>query len=165
MKSKILAVVLLVGFATCANANLIRNPSFETIPGSVLGQGIMPSEWTTAHVTAGPGADTYSNDGSYGVSPSELGNFTGVTALDGIRWVAGWSAADEHFGQTLSAPFIGGQSYMFSGYLIQAKRSNLDHPGGYALYLTPDATGNIGAGALLGNIGPTTNSNDWEFFL
>lgn len=89
MKHKIFVAALLSGFATCANANVIRNPSFEIIPGSVLNQGIMPSEWTTAHVTTGPGADTYSTDGSDGASPSDLGNFTGVTAFDGIRWVAG----------------------------------------------------------------------------
>lgn len=159
MKSKILAAAILINFTTYANANLICNPSFETIPGTILGQGIMPSEWTVVQSTP----DTYSNDGSYGLSPSANGNFTGVTAFDGIRWVAGWSVADERFGQMLSVPLIEGQTYTFSSYLIQAKRSDLDHPGGYELYLTPDATGNIGAGALLGNVGPTTDSNDWEF--
>jgi hypothetical protein len=159
MKRKILAAAILVNVATCANANLIRNPSFETIPGTVLGQGILPSEWTVVQSSA----DTYSNDDSYGLSPSANGNFTGVTAFDGIRWVAGWSAADERFGQMLSVPLTGGQAYSFSSYLIQAKRSDLDHPGGYELYLTPDATGNIGAGALLDSIGPTTDSDDWEF--
>ena len=160
MKIRLTISILMLAFAQVANANLIRNASFEDIPGTIIGQGIMPSEWVIANVTP----DTYSNDGSYGLAPSAGsggGNFTGVTAQDGIRWVAGWSSANEYFGQTLSAPLVGGQSYSFSSYLIQAKRSDLDHPGGYGVYLSSGST-DIG-GELLGNIGPTTDSNDWEF--
>ncbi len=160
MNRKILGVLILASFTTCANANLIRNPSFETIPGLNTGQGILPSEW----IVMNSSPDTYSNDGSYGLSPSFSGNFSGVTAHDGDRWVAGWSnvSGGERFGQFLSSTLTGGQDYTFSSYLIQAKRSDLDHTGGYELYLT-DFTGDISTGALLGSIGPTTNSDDWEF--
>jgi hypothetical protein len=157
MKSKLTITMILLAFVQVANANLIRNASFEDIPGAFTGQGIMPSEWTIVNVTP----DTYSNDGSYGLSPSVNGNFTGVTAQDGVRWVAGWSSAFEFFGQALSVPLIGDQSYTLSSYLIQAKRSDLDHFGGYEVYLTSGSASITGE--LLGNIGPTTNSNDWEF--
>ena len=157
MKIKLTISILMLAFAQVANANLIRNASFEDIPGTIIGQGIMPSEWVIANVTP----DTYSNDGSYGLAPSAGsggGNFTGVTAQDGIRWVAGWSSANEYFGQTLSDTLVGGQSYTFSSYLIQAKRSDLDHTGGYDIFLSSSSTEE-----LLGSIGPTTDSNDWEF--
>ena len=88
----------------------------------------------------------------------------GVTAFDGIRWVAAWSTADERFGQLLTTHLVGGDSYTFSSYLIQAKRSDLDHFGGYELFLTSDSSGNTATGSLLGSIGPTTDSGDWEFF-
>jgi hypothetical protein len=94
-------------------ANLIRNPSFEMIPGPVVGQGILPSEWIQLG-SVPPVADTYSSDGSYGLLPADLGNFPGVTAFDGIRWVAGGSGGipaapvPEEFGQVLTTPlFLG----------------------------------------------------------
>ena len=159
MKLKILTTALFIFFATSANANLIRNASFETVPNANNGQGIMPSDWISTNVTP----DTYSNDGSYGLGPAANGNFTGATAFDGIRWVAAWSLAAERFAQVLTAPLVGGQTYDFSAYLLQAVRGDLDHVGGYALYLTSDASGDISSGALLGSIGPTTDSDDWEF--
>ena len=160
MKSKLTITVILLAFVQVANANLIRNASFEDIPGAFTGQGIMPSEW----ITTNSSPDTYSNNGTYGLFPSDGsagGNFTGVTAQDGIRWVAGWSTQPENFGQNLTSTLIGDQSYTLSSYLIQAKRSDLDHFGGYEVYLTSGSTSNTGE--LLGSIGPTTNSNDWEF--
>jgi len=161
MKIILMTTVLLVAFTTSANAaNLIRNAGFETVPGAATGQGIMPSDW----VTTNSSPDTYSNDGSYGLPPSGFGNFPGVTAQEGIRWVAGWSSEPENFGQTLSSSLIGGQAYSLSAYLIQAKRAVLDHPGGYEVYLTADATGNIASGVLLGNLGATTNLDTWEYF-
>ncbi|MEE9342992.1 MAG: hypothetical protein V3V12_05130 [Gammaproteobacteria bacterium] len=159
MIAKIIIATLFTAYVTSVNANLIRNASFENVPDMSSGQGKMPSEWTATNSTP----DTYSNDGSYGLSPSGFGNFNGVTAFDGIRWVAGWSLADERFGQLLSDPLIVGQSYTFSSYLIQAKRSDLDNMGGYELYLTADTMGDINAGTLLGSIGPTTDSDSWEF--
>ena len=66
MKIKFTISIILLVFAQVANANLIRNASFEDIPGAAFGQGIMPSEW----VIANSSPDTYSNDGSYGLAPS-----------------------------------------------------------------------------------------------
>ncbi len=106
----IMAVLLVMpSFATP-----LRNPSFEMIPGPVVGQGILPSDWI--QLAPSPGADTYSNDGSYGVLPGAFGNFPGITAHDGIRWVAGGGGdipaapAPEVFGQMLTSPLISGQA-------------------------------------------------------
>src|SRR5262245_2175534 len=94
-------------------ANLIQNPSFEQTPCSTpcnQGQGVMPSNWLILNVTP----DTWSNDGSYGLPPDAFGDFTGATAQDGIRWVAGWSLAVEIFGQALASPLVPGQQYTLS---------------------------------------------------
>src|SRR5690349_518562 len=100
----VLSLTLLVGFTLLTRPasaqNLLRNPGFETVPGNQPGEGILPSDWQLINSTP----DTYSNDGSFGLIPGNLGNFTGVTAHAGIRWVAGWSAANEIFGQTLTNP-------------------------------------------------------------
>ena len=97
---------------------LLRNPNFEDVPdggadGGTLGQGFMPSEWDTPAV----GSDTYSNDGSYGLAPADYGNFPGVTAYSGIRWVAGWSAVPEDFWQTLTTPLTPGNVYRIGAAL------------------------------------------------
>lgn len=141
-----------------AHANLLRNPGFETVPGTVSGQGILPSEWTILSSTP----DTYSNDASYGLGPSTGGNFTGVTADEGLRWVAGWDLADERFGQTLSSPLVGGASYQLDAALIQARRTDLDVRGGYEVFLAPSVLGASTNSVLLGKLGPTTDSDDWE---
>ena len=144
-----------------ASGNLLRNRSFEDVPSSAtLGQGVLPNDWKIVSVTP----DTYSNDGSFGLPPNAFGNFVGITAQNGIRWVAGWSLAFETFGQLLSVPLVPGESYDLSGYLIQAARPDLDFPGGYDLYLTTDDTGNLFSGKHLGRIGPTTDLASWESF-
>lgn len=90
-----------------AVADLLVNPSFETVPSSETGQGFLPSDFVSA-ASIDPGADTYSNDGSYGLTPAAFGNFPGLTAQDGIRWVAGadFGTTSEAFGQALSTPLI-----------------------------------------------------------
>lgn len=143
-----------------ANANLIRNASFEDVPNASTGQGIMPSEWVVANVTP----DTYSNDGSYGLLPSAFGNFTGVTAFDGIRWVAGWSlAGQERFGQALSVNLITDVDYTMSGFLHQALRSDLNNPGGYEIYLTDTSSTTPVSGIYLGFLGETSSTAEgWQ---
>ena len=138
-----------------ANANLIRNASFEDVPNASTGQGIMPSEWVISNVTP----DTYSNDGSYGLFPNVNGNFTGVTAFDGIRWVAGWSSAgQERFGQVLSENLITDVVYTMSGFLHQALRSDLNNPGGYEIYLTDTSSTIPASGKYLGFLGQTSST-------
>ena len=154
-------LILLCGLASAAShANLLLNPSFETVPGVSFGQGIMPSEWVNIAPPT-PTADTYSNDGSYGLSPANFDNFTGVTAHDGIRWVAGWSdEGQESFGQWLSTPLTAGTDYELSGWLHQSVR--FDNPGGYEVYLT-DTPGV--QSDLLGFLGSTTGAGDgWQQF-
>ena len=142
-----------------AHANLIINGGFESPVGPGLtGQGFLPNPWVTIPV----GADTYSNDASYGLSPSSFGNFAGVTAFQGNRFAAGWSLVPEIFGESLGGPLTAGTSYILSGALHQALRSDLDHPGGYDVYA---ATG-LGdtAPLFLVNTGSTIDDAAWETF-
>lgn len=152
--SWVLGLLALLALATSAEANLITNPSFEIVPNSNTGQGILPTDWVNIPPPL-PGADTYSNDGSYGLLPTIFGNFTGVTAHDGIRWVAGWSATgQESFGQFLGSHLVAGTPYVLSGWLHQAVRFNLNHPGGYEVYLTDTPGVHT---AFAGFLGPTTS--------
>jgi hypothetical protein len=145
-----------------ASANLLRNPSFEQTPCTTpcnQDQAVMPSDWLSLNVTP----DTYSNDGSYGLPPSGFGNFTGATAQDGIRWVAGCSCAGfEIFGQVLSAPLIPGQEYTLSAYLREAVRADLAHPGTYQIELW-DSPNSSADKIVLGSFQPLiANQSAWE---
>lgn len=114
----------------CAQ-NLIANADFEQVPGNQPGQGILPSGW----VVVTPSPDTYSNDGSFGLPPNGFNNFPGVTAFSGIRWVAGWSAIPEVFGQTLAAPLVPGREYVLRGHLRIAERQDLRGAGTFDISL------------------------------
>lgn len=85
--------LLLCTLATPTQASLIANGSFETVPNGSTGQGQIPTGWfhTNPSSPASSRANTYSNDGSYGLDPGEGGDFSGVMAAAGIRWVAGQS--------------------------------------------------------------------------
>ena len=61
-----LIALVSLGLSSAANANLIKNASFEDVPDASTGQGILPSDWVNIPPPT-PTADTYSNDGSYGV--------------------------------------------------------------------------------------------------
>jgi hypothetical protein len=153
----LLTALPLLSFQVLA-IELLRNPSFETVPAN--GAADMPSEWDVVYLSP----DSYSNDGSFGLPPGYLGNFTGITAQDGIRWVAAWSLVNEEFGQLLTDPLIPGESYTLSGYLHRAVRADLAYSGGYSIGLTLDANSKLAAGVLLGQIGPTTSGDSWEHF-
>jgi MYXO-CTERM domain-containing protein len=156
-----LLLALSVGVATLTTPafaqNLLRNPGFETVPSNAQGQGILPSEW----VLVNQSPDTYSNDGSYGLLPNVGGNFTGVTARSGLRWVAGWSQANEIFGQTLTAPLVPGQTYELSGFLHRGIRSDLAGTGGYNVLLADSVSRVITAS--LGGFAPVEGETGWEF--
>jgi hypothetical protein len=164
------AIALSVALAARAEARLIPNGSSETVPGGATGQGILPAGWEQCGPLI-PGADTYSNDGSYGAAPSEIGNFTGVKAFHGIRWVAGaafgrgarsTTVGGEAFGTTLQTPLTPGTTYELKVRLHQALRSDLNNPGGYHVFLAEGNTPSGIAGALLvGTFAPTT-MNAWE---
>jgi len=153
---------------SAADAAFISNGSFETVPSGSTGQGILPSSWFQVGDIS-PGADTYSNNGSYGLFPSDFGNFTGVTAFDGIRWVAGATnirtatstslTGAEGFGTTLLANLTAGVEYRLDARLYQSIRSDLDNPGGYRAFL---GTAGLASVTLLGAFAPTTGVNAWE---
>jgi PEP-CTERM motif len=157
VSSRLAWILLAFGVSGIAHANLITNASFEDVPGSAIGQNLMPSDWIRTSVTP----DTYSDDGSYGLPPDAFGNFTGVTAYDGKRWVAAWSAAgQETFGQWLGTSVVAGQEYDFSGWLQQALRADINFSGGYEIYLT-DTPGV--KTEYLGFLGSTTSAGaGWE---
>jgi hypothetical protein len=162
MKRELLIAVLVLATAGLANANMITNASFENVPDGSTGQGILPSNWVNIPPPS-PTADTYSNDGSYGLAPGAYGNFPGVTAKDGIRWVAGWSAAgQESFGQWLGSTVTAGMQYTMSGWVHQAVRSDLNNPGGYEIYLTNTPGVHT---QYLGFLGPTASvAAGWQQF-
>jgi hypothetical protein len=173
MNFKRLAFTIAATTACCcvndtALSNLIVNGSFEAIPNNNTGQGRLPSDWVRVTSTA----DTYSNDGSYGLSPNGFGNFPGVTAVDGKRWVAGGafgraassaSVGGESFGTILATTLTPGEAYLLDAQLYQALRSDLDNPGGYHLFLATDNTASGRAGAFrLGALSSTTGVDAWE---
>jgi hypothetical protein len=114
--------------------NLLRNPSFEAVPDAGgTGENLMPLDW----IDLNPESDTYSNDGSYGLDPTAngLGDFTGVTAKDGIRWVVSWSATTGQIGQQLTTPLTPGAVYRLESWMHVAIRSDLANPGTYLVGL------------------------------
>ena len=160
MNRVLLIALLLLTTVGLAQANMFTNASFEDVPNSNTGQGILPSGWVNIPPPS-PTADTYSNDGSYGLLPSANGNFTGVTAKDGIRWVAGWSAkGQESFGQYLASNLITNIEYTISAWLHQAVRSDINYPGGYEIYLTNTPGVHT---EYVGFLGSTTSVTDgWQ---
>ena len=169
----LLAVVAIIVSNTTVEADLVANASFENVPNSTHNQGLMPSGWQHVVGSALPASDTYSNDGSYGLSPSDFGNFNGITAYDGIRWVAGYSydrtATDaslgnegfEAFGTTLTGLLSAGAEYQLDARLRESVRFR--NRGGYQLFLAEsNSVPGIAGAVLLGAIAPTTGINEWE---
>jgi len=168
------SVLLLLVVADQAQASLISNGSFETVPNSSTGEGLLPTGWfhTPPSLPASSRASTFSNNGSYGLDPGEDGAFIGATAGDGIRWVAGVSAAShgptnatvagEAFGTTLTELLVAGDSYQLDALLFRNTNVNLfsaDKPGGFQLFLSSTTSG-TGA-TLLGALSMVT-SNSWQ---
>ena len=154
-----------------ATAGFIGNGGFEDVPGDETGQGLLASGWLTATAIS-PGADTYSADGSYGLAPDGFGNFPGVTAFAGGRWAAGAAfgrmaasagVGGEAFGTNLLEALTPGAQYVLNAFLFQALRSDINHAGGYDLFLAVDDTpGGLSTAVLLGALGQTTGSGEWE---
>ena len=139
-------------------SELFDNPSFEAPVGFSLGQqGNMPPNWSRTI----PSPDLWSSDGSFGLGSGSYDNFAGVTAYDKLGWVAGWSLVPEVFSQQLSAPLTPGEDYTLSAYMIQAKRSDLDNPGGYTILL--NSVNSLMGAAEVATLAPTTDSDQWEF--
>ena len=172
---------ILFGFALLTqiahSQNLLRNPSFESVPDGSHGQGLLPSDWLDATGGIVPWADTYSNDGSYGLPTNNGGHFPGVTAPDGIRWVAGGffpagslgSASDhtysEAFGQLLTAPLVPDTTYTFSALLHQdmlATGYGANYPGGYDVFLSPTSSVSDPSAVFVARLSRTTGLDAWE---
>lgn len=149
-------LILVVTAPMVANAqNFIRNPGFETAQEGLYGQGLLPDDWLVYSFSP----DTYSNDGRFGLWPSEFGNFPGVLAHGGKRWVAGadMGPISEDFHQILDAPLESGVTYEVSGWLHQALRPDLNFPAGYGI--------GFGNGPSVAHLGDTASSADgWTYF-
>ncbi|MEZ6073502.1 MAG: hypothetical protein R3C10_25305 [Pirellulales bacterium] len=163
------AIAAVYSSTTCrAVENLLRNGSFEQVPGFVSDQGVLPGDWI--HVDSPtPGADTYSTDGSYGLATDDYPHFVGKTAYDGTRWVAashGYSGCSdddcrpEQFGQFLTTALSPGGNYLLSAALLQSQRPDVDHAGGYQVILADGV--DLTTSRILGSLEPTTDANEWE---
>jgi hypothetical protein len=145
-------------FSPSAWADLLANGSFEAPAGFAQGaQAAAPPGWKATYSSP----DLYSSDGSFGLPPGTYGNFTGVTAQQGLGWVAGWSVVIGSFGQQLPTTLTPNAEYALSGFLIQAKRGDLDHPGAYDLLL--NSTNSLAGAVVVATLDPTTDSDNWEF--
>ncbi len=141
--------------------NLLRNGDFEAVPSGATGQGLLPSEW----VALSGSPDTYSNDGSYGLLPEAFGNFTGVVAYDGLRFVGAWNSAQEDFAQTLTSTLTAGVRYRVEAVLHPATRPDLSNPGGYDVGLAADTARNAShfIGRLADTSTPAWDARAFEF--
>lgn len=145
---------------SCAAAgpNLLENSDFETVPssGGEGMEGLLPPPWQPT--SASP--DTYTTVGGFGLdpnAPATLGNFLGVSAHSGARWVAAWNDAFERGAQRLQAPLVPGRRYLAQAWLHQAVRSDLDNPGTYALRLLADFSGDF---EVVGDFCPTASPGE-----
>jgi hypothetical protein len=148
---------------TALAQNLLRNGSFEQTPcvtPCYQSRNVAPAEWLQGRDDR-PAA-TYSNDGSYGYTPDAYGNFTGVTAQDGIRWVAVYSLYNEAFGQVLTKPLVPGATYTVSAFVRAAVRTDLTNPASvqFELWDSTAGTSAIVLGSFAMPIAAT--QNDWE---
>jgi hypothetical protein len=145
--------------------NLVRNGSFEIVGPAVLDQGYLPTEFLQAG-NIEPGADIYSNDGSFGLTPGDFGNFFGVNAQDGFRYAAGADFGSfgsvEAIGQALTTPLAAGSRYDFSGWITDSFRAGTVR-GGFKLMLSPTATFNDAGAVTLGSTGVTSGLGGWQY--
>ncbi|HMS56879.1 MAG TPA: PEP-CTERM sorting domain-containing protein [Fimbriimonadaceae bacterium] len=151
---KLISALSLALISTFASANLVQNASFETVPGTGTGEGLLPSDW----VQFNSSADTFSSDGSYGLDPNFGGRFPGVVAQDGLRWVAGNSIEPEEFGQFLNTPLVEGDLYRISAWIHRSARTDMPDNGTFVVTLRNE-TDTI---RVLGAFEPTANYV-WEY--
>lgn len=151
-------------FNPCAStATLIANASFEDVSDVNFGQGHLPAGYMQAGKTT-PGADTYSYDGSYGVSPGTFGNFIGATAHDGKRFVAGadfGNGAVEAIGAQLNVPLLAGVMYQFDAAIRDSLRPGTFR-GGFDILLSPTSYFGDPGAVVVGRLDPTTGVDDWD---
>ncbi len=158
----LLAGAVAVLLSRCATQALIfSNASFETVPsldGSQLDQGYLPSQWTSAADIV-PGADSFGEDGLYGLLPSGASHFTGRTARDGQRWVAG---ADFIFAkEAIAQPgtLVPNQAYTWSASLLRSQIYT--SPGGWNLALASTADVLDPNLTVVASLAGTSDSDNW----
>lgn len=160
----LLATLLCLLTSSTCRADLIVNGSFENVPGTNLGQGFLPADFLqVGNVT--PGADTWSNDGSYGVTPGDFGSFVDASAQHGNRFVAGADFGNggiEAIGHQLATTLTPGFEYEMSGYILDGHAFGT-RIGGFELFLSANPDFDDPGRISIGQFGPTDGSFDWQF--
>lgn len=159
---------LVLGAAvSAAGCELLVNPGFESVPDDPEAagqQGYLPNDWLDAANIA-PGADAWSNDGSYGNGPGDFGHFQGFQAQEGSHWVAGadfGAGFREGIAQRLGKTLTGGKTYTFSASICDTTLlyDTNAYRGGWELYLSSGPS--FQNAVSLGKLAATTQKNTWQ---
>jgi len=141
---------LLLASAPAAAQNLIADGSLELGTISACSQGQTPDTWYNVVSTA----DTYTYDCANfpGLTVSSYAHFAGLPAAhDGVRFVAGWSDANEVFGTTLTQPLTPGSWYDVRAFF--SRSFTLAGDGSYVIWLNtlPTLTGAVAVAEIGSN--------------
>jgi 6-phosphogluconolactonase (cycloisomerase 2 family) len=143
-----------------SGTNLLSNGSFESVPGDRQQAAELPDGW---QAPAGSEPTVYSDDDTWGVFPAADGAFRGLFAFEGHNFVAAAAASGHLLAQQLGAPLSAGTEYRVRARLLEAVRVDVDQPGGYRVYLSPDGT--LSGATQVGALTDTLDANDlhaWE---
>ena len=147
---------LLLASGPAAAQNLISDPSLELGVVNVCDQGQVPDTWFNTSGTA----DTYTYDCSVlpGLAADGYAHFINLPAAhDGMRFIAGWSAANETFGTSLSQPLVAGNWYDVRAWF--AASETIGGTGSYAIWLSMGPT--MSGAVQVANIGASTTVGVW----
>ncbi len=154
----VIFIIILVFYTRPLYAEFIINGSFEDIFVSRQGQGLLPLKWINTGPLR-PGADTFSNDGSYGLYPDAFDIFTGAKAYNGKRWIGCWSWGPKSIAQNLAKKLQPGSSYKLSAFIRMATRPDIAHAGTFMIALATDIT--LRSKIILGQFDPVNKPNTW----
>ncbi|MFT5050001.1 MAG: hypothetical protein ACI8QZ_001394 [Chlamydiales bacterium] len=150
---------LLLASTQASAQNLIADSGLELGIVASCGQGQVPDTWFNVTSTA----DTYSFDcptlPGLSVTSQVYPHFTGLPAAqDGLRFIAGWSDANETFGTPLTQPLIAGAWYDVRAFFT--KSFTLGGDGSYVIWLSmgPNLTGAV----AVANIGTNDATGVWN---
>lgn len=149
--------VLLPAAVPAAAQNLISDGSLELGVINSCSQGQVPDTWFNTNGTA----DTFTYDCAVlqGLAIDAFAHFVNLPAADdGIRFIAGWSSADETFGTSLTQPLVPGDWYDVRARFTMSETLSAD--GSYAIWLSmgPTMTGAV----QVANIGTADAVGAWN---
>ncbi|MGD9690366.1 MAG: hypothetical protein AB7K52_13895 [Phycisphaerales bacterium] len=159
-------IVFMAGAARAQN--ILRNPGFELPSFPLYGSGLLPDQW--GNINPPPFVpDTYSEDGFYGLFPFDGGNFTGIEAHGGSRFIAG-RARGEGFSQLVDgfeqgihtdseSGLRGGVRYRLSGWMLLSTGFGWTGPGTYDVHVVDINE----QSTLVGSLATISQPGVWEF--